>query len=406
MKFTLSWLKTHLDTEADLPRLVEALTMLGLEVDGVADRAKDLAPFTIAKVLTAEPHPNADRLRLCTVNTGAEQVQVVCGAPNARAGIKAVFAPSGSVIPRTGAVLRASVIRGVASNGMLCSGYELGLSEDHQGIIELPEAAPVGGSFAGFMGLDDPVLDVKITPNRADCLGVRGIARDLAAAGIGTLKPLDATPIPGAFPNPIGLSIAEGAQCPLFLGRVIRGVRNGPSPRWLADRLISIGLRPISALVDITNFMTFDLGRPLHVFDAGKVRGDLRVHPAAGGETLRALNGKDYALAPKAPAAARRRPRCISRRRCSIRSAPPPPAAPSICKATRATASNAASIRPSSRMPWRSRRGWCSIFAAARRPRSPPPAPNRRGGERSACAPRASPISAASRCRKPRSSAS
>jgi phenylalanyl-tRNA synthetase beta chain len=300
MKFTLSWLKQHLDTDVDLATLSARLTMLGLEVDGIEDRGAALAPFKVAYVVSAEQHPNADKLRLCTVDTGTETVQVVCGAPNARAGIKVVFAPSGSTIPRNGMVLKPSEIRGVASNGMMCSAYEMGLSDDHDGIIELPEEAPLGQPFASVLGLDDPLLDVKITPNRADCLGVRGIARDLAAAGVGTLKPLAIEMIPGQFPSPIQIAIADEAakDCPLFLGRVIRGVKNGPSPAWLQERLTSIGLRPISTLVDITNLMTFDLNRPLHVFDLGKVKGGLRVHPAQGGEVLQALNGKEYTLEP------------------------------------------------------------------------------------------------------------
>ncbi|GGF40036.1 phenylalanine--tRNA ligase beta subunit [Aliidongia dinghuensis] len=300
MKTTLSWLKQHLETDADLATLTRTLTMFGLEVDNIEDRGAALAPFKVAYVVSAEQHPNADKLKLCKVDTGSETIQVVCGAPNARAGLKVVFAPSGSTIPRTGLVLKPSEIRGVKSNGMMCSAYEMGLSEDHEGIIELPAEAPVGEPFAAVLGLDDPLLDIKITPNRADCLGVRGIARDLAAAGLGTLKPLAVEKIPGRFPSPVKIHIAGEAlkDCPMFVGRVIRGVRNGPSPAWLQERLTSIGLRPISALVDITNYMTFDVNRPLHVFDVAKVKGDLTVHPAKGGETLLALNGKEYALEP------------------------------------------------------------------------------------------------------------
>jgi phenylalanyl-tRNA synthetase beta chain len=296
MKLTLSWLKSHLETTADLDTIVRTLTMLGLEVDAVVDRSKDLAPFKVAYVVSAEPHPNADKLRQCVIDTGAEHIQVVCGAPNARAGMKGVFAPGGSTIPRTGVVLKPSVIRGIASNGMLCSAYEMGLSDEHDGIIELPDDAPVGAPFAQVMGLDDPMLDVKITANRADCLGVRGIARDLAAAGLGRLKPLNVEKLPGRFKSPIGVGVEDFKACPLFVGRHIRGVKNGPSPRWLQDRLLSIGLRPISALVDMTNFMTFDLDRPLHVFDAGKVKGNLLLRGAYEGERLTALNGKEYAL--------------------------------------------------------------------------------------------------------------
>ena len=297
MKLTLSWLKSHLDTDADLETIVRTLTMQGLEVDDVVDRGKDLAPFRVAHVLAAEPHPNADKLRVCRVDTGAETLQVVCGAPNARAGLKVVFAPTGSTIPRNGMVLKEATIRGVASSGMLCSAFEMGLSDDHDGIIELPQEAAIGAPFASVLGLDDPLLDVKITANRADCLGVRGIARDLAAAGLGTLKPLSVATVPGVFASPIGVTIADTKACPIFIGRWIRGVRNGPSPQWLNDRLLSIGLRPISALVDITNFTTFDLDRPLHVFDAAKLKGSLRIHAAMGGETLAGLNAKEYTLA-------------------------------------------------------------------------------------------------------------
>src|SRR6185437_10017078 len=257
MKTTLSWLKTHLETTAPLDEIVRRLVMLGLEVETVADRAASLAAFRVAHVVSAEPHPNAERLRVCVVDTGSGRIQVVCGAPNARAGMRGVFAPAGSVIPRTGMVLKESVIRGIASNGMLCSEYEMGISDDHEGIIDLPSETPIGESFAKAAGLDDPVLDVKVTPNRADCLGVHGIARDLAAAGLGRLRPLATEPVAGAFASPIAVHLAtrDPAACPLFLGRLIRGVRNGPSPRWLLERLTAIGLRPISALVDITNFL-------------------------------------------------------------------------------------------------------------------------------------------------------
>ena len=298
MKTTLAWLKTHLETDATLDDIVQTLVMRGLEVDGIEDRGRALAPFIVARVVSAEPHPNADKLRLCVVDTGGAKVQVVCGAPNARAGMLGVFAPPGATIPKTGMVLRESTIRGQVSNGMLCSAAELGLSEDHEGIIDLPEGLPVGERFAAAMGLDDPVLDVKVTPNRGDCLGVRGIARDLAASGLGRLKPLDASPVPGRFACPIAVHLAgpDDKACPLFIGRLVRGVANRPSPRWLQDRLAAIGLRPISALVDITNFITFDLNRPLHVFDADKIAGDLAVRGARPGESLVALNGRAYAL--------------------------------------------------------------------------------------------------------------
>jgi phenylalanyl-tRNA synthetase beta chain len=304
MKTTLAWLKTHLETEAPLDLIAERLIMLGHDLEGVENRAVGLEPFTVASVISAAPHPNADRLKLCVVDTGKGQVQVVCGAPNARAGIKGVFAPAGTVIPRTGAVLKETVIRGVASRGMLCSAYELGLGEDHEGIIEVPEETPVGTPYTSVVGFGDAVLDIKVTPNRADCLGVRGIARDLAAAGLGCLKPLDTTPVPGRFRSPIAVRIEDLAACPLFLGRHIGGVHNGPSPAWLQNRLESIGLRPISVLVDISNFLTFDVNRPLHVFDAGRLAGDLTVRLARSGETLLALNGQEYALDPEITAIA------------------------------------------------------------------------------------------------------
>jgi len=296
MKTTIGWLKTHLETDASPEAIAERLIMLGHDVEGVENRTENLDPFTVASVISAERHPNADRLKVCVVDTGKERVQVVCGAPNAHAGMKGVFAPAGTVIPRTGALLRETVIRGVASRGMLCSAYELGLGDDHEGIVELPEDAPIGVPYASYAGLGDTVLDIKVTPNRADCLGVRGIARDLAASGLGRLKPLDTTPVPGSFRSPIGIHIEDHAACPLFLGRHLRGVHNGPSPDWLRSRLEAIGLRPISALVDITNFLTFDLNRPLHVFDAGRVKGDLVVRFARPGEALLALNGQEYAL--------------------------------------------------------------------------------------------------------------
>jgi phenylalanyl-tRNA synthetase beta chain len=309
VKTTLSWLKTHLDTEATTGAIVERLVMLGHDVDGVDDPAKALAGFRVARVVSAEQHPNADRLRVCIVDAGPEvdggaEIQVVCGAPNARAGMKGVFGAAGVTVPRNGMHLTESTIRGVASRGMLMSAYELALSDDHEGIIELPADAPVGARYVDYAGLGDPVIDIKVTPNRADCLGVRGLARDLAAAGLGTLKPLDETPIAGKFTSPIGIRLTDPKACPLFLGRHIRGLRNGQSPDWLKRRLESIGLRPISVLVDITNFLTFDLNRPLHVFDAGKVKGELVVRFAKPGEMLLALNGREYALDPEVTAIA------------------------------------------------------------------------------------------------------
>lgn len=308
MKFTLSWLRDHLETEATLEEIAEALTDLGLEVEEVIDPARTLGAFRIARVIEAVQHPDADRLRVCRVETWPEgadgpsvEVQVVCGAPNARTGMRGVFAPVGTHVPGTGVDLKPGVIRGQESNGMLCSERELMISDAHDGIIDLPADAPLGMRFIDYAGLNDPVIDIAITPNRPDALGVRGIARDLAARGLGRLKPLAVTPVPGAFPSPISVTIAPELQakgCPLFAGRVIRGVTNGPSPDWLQKRLRAIGLRPISALVDITNFFTFALNRPLHVFDADKVQGGLRIHPAQGGEELLALDGKTYALQP------------------------------------------------------------------------------------------------------------
>jgi phenylalanyl-tRNA synthetase beta chain len=300
MKFTLGWLKQHLETEAPLEAIAAKLTALGLEVESVTDRAKELAAFTVGYVVEAKPHPNADRLRVCIVDTGKEKVQVVCGAPNARTGMKGVFAPVGSHIPGTGLDLKKGVIRGVESNGMLCSAREMGLGEDHDGIIDLPADAPVGKPFAEVMGLEDPVIDVAVTADRPDCLGVRGIARDLAAAGLGTLKPVDLSPVKGSFASPIkwrrDLPGELGAACPFVAGRYFRGLKNGPSPQWLKDRLLAVGLRPISALVDITNYVTFDLGRPLHVFDADKLAGDLTMRMARPGETVLALDGRTYEL--------------------------------------------------------------------------------------------------------------
>jgi phenylalanyl-tRNA synthetase beta chain len=308
MKFTVSWLRDHLDTDASLAEICETLTDLGLEVEGVEDPAESLGAFRICRVIEAGPHPDADRLRLCRVETWpegpggrTEEVQVVCGAPNARTGLVGVFAPVGTHVPGTGVDLKPGVIRGVESNGMLCSERELMLSDDHDGIIDLPEDAPLGERFIDYRGVNDPVVEIAITPNRPDALGVRGIARDLAARGVGTMKPAEEVRVPGRFESPIGVTIDAALQdeaCPVFCGRLIRGVRNGPSPEWLQQRLKAIGLRPISALVDITNFLTFDRNRPLHVFDADKVEGDLRVHFAEGGETLTALDEKDYTLQP------------------------------------------------------------------------------------------------------------
>jgi phenylalanyl-tRNA synthetase beta chain len=294
MKFTLSWLKTHLQTDVALHQITDTLTRIGLELEGVENRAAALASFRIAHVVKAVQHPNADRLRACQVDIGGTIVSVVCGAPNARAGMKAVFAPPGSYIPGTGITLKVGDIRGVRSAGMLLSAKEMGLGDDHAGIIELPSDAPVGQAYPAWAGLDDPVIDISVTPNRGDCFSVRGVARDLAAAGLGTLIPFAPRKIAPAFDGGTRWEIKFPEACQWILGRTIRGVRNSPSPKWLQDRLTLIGLRPISALVDITNFFTFDLGRPLHVFDSRKVSGDTLTLRRGSGETFRALNGKDY----------------------------------------------------------------------------------------------------------------
>ena len=298
MKFTLSWLKEHLDTDEPLEKLADKLTMIGLEVENIEDKAKALAPFTIARVISAEQHPNADRLRVCMVDTGngAAPVQVVCGAPNARAGLVSVFSPPGTYIPGKNITLGVGTIRGVESRGMLCSAAELQISADHDGIMELPADAPIGAGYAQWAGLGDPVLEINLTPNRQDCTGVHGIARDLAAADMGKFRDPGIKPIKGEFPCPVKVTIEDAGLCPGFALRLVRGVKNGPSPEWLQKRLTSIGLRPINALVDITNFMTYDRARPLHVFDAAKVKGNLTVRRARDGETLLALDGRTYTL--------------------------------------------------------------------------------------------------------------
>jgi phenylalanyl-tRNA synthetase beta chain len=297
MKFTYSWLKEHLDTDHSLGEIADKLTMIGLEVERVEDKAKLLAPFVIARVTEAKQHPNADRLQICMVDTGSgDPIQVVCGAPNARAGIKGVFVPPGAFIPGKAMTLQVGNIRGVESRGMLVSEFELQLSDNHEGIIELPENAPVGANYAEWAGIDDPVIEINLTPNRSDCAAVRGIARDLAAADMGKLKDASIKPIAGEFPCPVAVTIAVPELCPAFALRLVRGVNNGPSPDWLQRRLTAIGLRPINALVDITNFITYDRGRPLHVFDAAKLRGNLTVRRAHAGETLTALDGKTYPL--------------------------------------------------------------------------------------------------------------
>ncbi|MBZ5759617.1 MULTISPECIES: phenylalanine--tRNA ligase subunit beta [Rhizobium] len=298
MKFTLSWLKDHLDTEATLDEICTRLTEIGLEVDAVDDKAA-FKPFVIAKVLSAEKHPQADRLKVLMVDTGADKpVQVVCGAPNARAGMIGAFAPAGTYVPGIDVTLTVGNIRGVESHGMMCSEKELQISDNHDGIIDLAADAPVGSSYATYAGLDDAMIDVNLTPNRPDCTSIYGIARDLAASGLGTLKTraAPAFPIEGETPVKVTLDLDDPRLCPGFALRLVRGVKNGPSPAWMQQRLMAIGLRPISALVDITNYMTFDQGRPMHVFDAAKVKGDLTVRRARDGESVLALDTREYKL--------------------------------------------------------------------------------------------------------------
>lgn len=300
MKFTLSWLKTYLDTDADLNTISETLTAIGLEVEEVYDPTEALKPFVIAKIEEAVQHPNADKLRVCTVNNGSEIIQVVCGAHNAKTGLIGAFAPNGCTMPANGMKLKPTNIRGVDSNGMMCSERELGLGDDHDGIIELPSDAPIGKNFAEYAGANDPTIEIAITPNHQDALGVYGIARDLAAAGLGTLKKPDTSPVKGNYESPIKVNIESTKECPVFAGRYIRGVKNGPSPEWMQRRLTSLGMKPISALVDITNFLTHDYGRPLHVFDADNIKGNLTIRLSEAGETLTALDEKEYTFDDKA----------------------------------------------------------------------------------------------------------
>ena len=302
MKFSLSWLKEHLDTDADIHAVADCLNRIGLEVEGIENRADALSAFRIAKVLSAAPHPQADKLQVLSVDAGGEPLQVVCGAPNARAGMLGVFGPAGAVVPANGMVLKVAAIRGVESNGMMCSIAELELGDDHDGIIELSEDAPVGQVYADWAGLDDPVIDVSITPNRQDCMGVRGIARDLAAAGLGTLRPLGevykidlSVPLEGSDAAPI-VRTDDAAGCPAFYAQSVSGVRNGDAPEWMRSKLKAIGQKPISLLVDITNFVSIDLGRPLHVYDRDKLTGALVARKAVDGEQMVALNGKTYTL--------------------------------------------------------------------------------------------------------------
>jgi phenylalanyl-tRNA synthetase beta chain len=305
MKFTLSWLKEHLDTDATAAQIAAKLTAIGLEVESVTDPGAGLADFVVGEIVTAEKHPNADKLRLCSVNDGKDNLQIVCGAPNARAGIKVVLARPGTVIPVTGEALKLGTIRGVESRGMMCSARELLLGEDHNGIIELQPGARAGEPVvaalvdAGLLA-NDPLFDVSITPNRGDAASVFGIARDLAASGLGTLKAERVTPVQGKFPSPKTITLDFAPEnkdaCPIFAGRLIRGVKNGPAPKWVQDRLKSVGMKSISALVDATNLISQDRGRPLHVFDADKLSGNLHARMANDHEQVYALDDKTYVL--------------------------------------------------------------------------------------------------------------
>lgn len=300
MKFTFSWLKEFLETSDSSQQIAETLSMIGLEVESLHNPGAALQAFKVAQIMEATPHPDADRLRVCRVDTGQEILQIVCGAPNAAAGLKVVLAPEGTRIPANGLIIKKTSIRGVESTGMLCSAAELGLDVPGEGIIALPLDAPVGESYATYAGLDDPIFDIAITPNRGDCLGVYGVARDLAAAGRGQLQPM-------RWPEP-AKSVASTLQvkidpesapfCPVFMGREIQGVRNGPSPLWMQQRLRAVGVRPKSALVDITNYLLLSYGRPMHAFDRDKLTGDLQVRPAHAGETIVALNEVEYTLDP------------------------------------------------------------------------------------------------------------
>ncbi|GBR00789.1 phenylalanine--tRNA ligase subunit beta [Acetobacter oeni] len=296
MKFSLSWLHDHLETSATVEEICNALNRIGLEVEHVEQQGAQLEPFCTARILEAVQHPNADRLRVCKVDAGPEhgEVQVVCGAPNARPGIAVIFAPPDTFIPGSGITIKPGKIRGEASGGMLCSLRELGLGEETDGIAELPEDTLPGQSYADFAGLDDTVIEIGVTPNRGDALAVYGIARDLAAAGLGELRPFLADTVEGTFPSAVSWNITCPEACPWVLGRTIRSVRNGPSPKWLRDKLESVGLRSISTLVDITNLFTIDLGRPLHVFDTNRIKGDVLTICRGAGESIRALDGKDY----------------------------------------------------------------------------------------------------------------
>jgi phenylalanyl-tRNA synthetase beta chain len=296
MKFSLSWLKDYLETEATIEDVADCLNRIGLEVEGIENPVEPLRAFRIAKVLKANPHPQADKLQVLIVDAGDGPVQVVCGAPNARAGMTGIFGPAGAIVPANGMELKVAAIRGEQSNGMMCSLAELALGDDHDGIAELPDDAPKGASYAIWAGLDDPVIDVAITPNRQDCMGVYGIARDLAAAGLGKLKPLKAPVVAGNYPCPVEIRTDDPDGCPAFYGRVVKGVTNGTSPAWMQARLKSAGQRPISALVDITNYVMLGFGRPSHAYDVAKLTGAVIARRAKDGEQVMALNDKVYAL--------------------------------------------------------------------------------------------------------------
>jgi phenylalanyl-tRNA synthetase beta chain len=300
MKFSLSWLKEYLETDKSLNEIIHWLTMVGLEVENIEDRAKLLEKFVVGHVLEAKQHPDADRLQILQIQNGSEILEVVCGAPNARAGMKGIFAGNGSYIPGIDVTLKTTKIRGVTSNGMMLSEREIGLSDEHGGIIEVKEDAEAGSSAAEALGLTDPVIEIAITPNRGDCLGIYGIARDLAAAGVGSLKTPKIPSVSERFESPVSVSLdfddAYKDACPVFVGRYFKGVKNGESPQWLKDKLLAIGLRPISVLVDITNYSTIALNRPLHVFDADKIKGNIHIRMAKDGEKMTALDGKEYTL--------------------------------------------------------------------------------------------------------------
>jgi phenylalanyl-tRNA synthetase beta chain len=299
MKFTLSWLREHLDTDASASEIVDAMTMAGLEVEHVDDPAAKLAVFSVAKIVEAAKHPNADKLQVCQVDTKDGRLEIVCGAPNARAGLTTIYAPIGAYVPGSGVTLEARPVRGVVSNGMLCSASELQTAEESDGILELADSLAVGTPAAQALGLE-AVIDFEVTPNRPDWLGVAGIARDLAAAGVGKLKDLSVAPVKGGFPCPVEIRLDGTDACPVFAGRLIRGVKNGPSPAWLQQRLISVGLRPINALVDVTNLISYDRARPLHVYDAAKLSGGfIEARLGREGESLEALDGKTYAVTPE-----------------------------------------------------------------------------------------------------------